>query len=462
MADLRIEPTPVPGLLVVHLPLHNDNRGWFKENWQRENMTELGLPDFAPVQNNVSYNVLRGTTRGIHAEPWDKFVSLASGRVFAAWVDLRAGESFGRVFTIEMGPETAIFVPRGVGNSYQTLVENTAYSYLVNDHWSPKARDSYIFVNLGDPALGIKWPVDLADAKLSEADQQHPGLAQVQPFVAKRTLVLGAGGQLGSALGVEFPDAEMLTRSEFDLTVPASFEGLRWGEVDTVINAAAYTSVDDAETTSGRAAAWAANATGVARLVGIARRHQITLVHYSTDYVFDGTSEFHDEDEPMSPLGVYGQSKAAGDVAVSGLDHHYLIRTTWVVGAGGNFVRKMARLADRGACPQVVEDQHGRLTFTADLARATAHLLRIDAPHGTYNVTSSGPVQTWADIAGSVFEQRGRSASDVLRVSTEQYADGRQLAPRPRISTLSLGRIEGTGFKPSDGSEALSSYLEQL
>src|SRR6188474_1709368 len=120
MTELRIEPTPVPGLLVVHLPVHRDNRGWFKENWQRENMVDLGLPDFAPVQNNVSYNARRGATRGIHAEPWDKMVSVVTGRIFGAWVDLRAGECFGRVVTLEMGPETAVFVPRGVGNSYQT------------------------------------------------------------------------------------------------------------------------------------------------------------------------------------------------------------------------------------------------------------------------------------------------------------------------------------------------------
>jgi len=119
----------------------------------------LGLPDFAPVQNNVSFNVRRGATRGIHAEPWDKMVSVATGRIFGAWVDLRAGESFGRVVTLEMGPETAVFVPRGVGNSYQTLEDATSYSYLVNDHWSPDARSSYTFVNLADPSLAIPWPI---------------------------------------------------------------------------------------------------------------------------------------------------------------------------------------------------------------------------------------------------------------------------------------------------------------
>ena len=92
---MRIETTPIPGLLVLHVPVHGDSRGWFKENWQREKQLALGLPDFGPVQNNISFNAAPGVTRGIHAEPWDKYVSVAAGRVFGAWVDLREGPSFG-------------------------------------------------------------------------------------------------------------------------------------------------------------------------------------------------------------------------------------------------------------------------------------------------------------------------------------------------------------------------------
>ncbi|MHB1009531.1 MAG: dTDP-4-dehydrorhamnose 3,5-epimerase family protein, partial [Propionibacteriaceae bacterium] len=137
MAELTVEKTPIEGMLVVRLVVHGDNRGWFKENWQREKMVALGLPDFGPVQNNMSYNAEVGTTRGIHAEPWDKFVSSAQGRYFGAWVDLREGPGYGTVFTTEVDESVAVFVPRGVGNAYQTLTENVTYSYLVNDHWSP-------------------------------------------------------------------------------------------------------------------------------------------------------------------------------------------------------------------------------------------------------------------------------------------------------------------------------------
>src|SRR5687767_14249008 len=179
---VAVTPTDIPGLLVIDLDVRGDNRGWFKENWQRAKMVELGLPDFGPVQNNMSFNTRAGATRGIHAEPWDKLVSLAKGRIFGVWVDLRPGEHFGRSFTIEMGPETAVYVPRGVGNAFQTLEDETAYSYLVNDHWSLAAKDSYTFLNLADETVAIAWPIPLAEAELSAADEAHPRLAEVTPM----------------------------------------------------------------------------------------------------------------------------------------------------------------------------------------------------------------------------------------------------------------------------------------
>src|SRR5699024_3651197 len=172
--------------------VHGDDRGWFKENWQREKMVALGLPDFGPVQQNISFNTRTGTTRGIHAEPWDKWVSVASGRVFGAWVDLRAGPGFGTVVTAELDPSRAVFVPRGVGNAFQTLAPETAYTYLVNDHWSAEA--AYVFLNLADETTAIDWPIPLSEAVLSAADRTHPRLAQVQPIPPRKILVLGADG----------------------------------------------------------------------------------------------------------------------------------------------------------------------------------------------------------------------------------------------------------------------------
>jgi dTDP-4-dehydrorhamnose reductase/dTDP-4-dehydrorhamnose 3,5-epimerase len=454
-----VQATAIPGLLVVELAVRGDNRGWFKENWQRAKLVADGLPDFGPVQNNVSFNTAAGVTRGVHAEPWDKYVSVASGRVFGAWVDLRPGPTFGVCVTLELGPDRAVFVPRGVGNAFQTLEDATAYSYLVNDHWSAAAKDSYTFLNLADESVAIPWPIPLADAELSEADRAHPRLADVRPMPPRPTLVVGANGQLGRALTAALDGAVAVGRDVLDLADPASVAAFDLSPYGTVVNAAAYTAVDAAETAEGRLAAWATNVTGLAVLVEAARRHRATLVHVSSDYVFDGTRELHDEDEPFSPLGVYGQTKAAGDALVASLPRHLVLRTSWVVGEGRNFVATMASLADRGVSPSVVDDQHGRLTFTAELVRAVEHLLAVDAPSGTYNVSNDGPVQTWADIAREVFALRGRDPGDVTPVSTATYGEGRQLAPRPQHSALDLGRLRATGFVPEEASVALRRYL---
>ncbi|MGI3781821.1 MAG: sugar nucleotide-binding protein [Janthinobacterium lividum] len=454
-----VQATEIPGLLVVELAVRGDNRGWFKENWQRTKMVSDGLPDFGPVQNNVSFNTAAGVTRGVHAEPWDKYVTVASGRVFGAWVDLRPGPTFGVTVTLELGPDRAVFVPRGVGNAFQTLEDATAYSYLVNDHWSAAAKDSYTFLNLADETAAIPWPIPLDRAELSDADRAHPRLAQVRPMAPRPMLVVGAKGQLGRALGDAFPDAVAVGRDVLDLADPTSVAAFDLSPYGTIVNAAAYTAVDAAETADGRRQAWATNVTGLGALVEAARRHRATLVHVSSDYVFDGTRELHPEDEPFSPLGVYGQTKAAGDALVTSLPRHLLLRTSWVVGDGANFVTTMARLADRGVTPTVVDDQHGRLTFTGEIVRALSHLLAVRAPFGTYNVSNGGPVQTWADIAREVFVLRGQPATSVIPVSAAEYGQGKQLAPRPRLSTLDLARLEATGFVPEDAGTALRRYL---
>lgn len=459
MGGLALRPTAIPGLLVIDLVLHGDSRGWFKENWQRAKLTELGLPDFGPVQNNMSYNTDTGVTRGLHAEPWDKLVSIATGRVFAAWVDLREGASFGTVVTIELGPETAVFVPRGVANGYQTLTDDTVYSYLVNAHWSPHARDSYSYLNLADETATIDWPIPLAQATISDADAAHPRLPEAKPVPPKQTLIVGCGGQLGRALTAALPGAVGVDLPDFDLTDPAVAGALDWDDFGTIINASAYTAVDLAETPEGRKAAWAANVDGVARLCRIAAEHRITLVHVSTDYVFDGAAEEHDEEEPFSPLGVYGQTKAAADTLVAQLARHYIVRTSWVIGQGRNFVATMAELAAKGVSPTVVADQYGRLTFTTDLAAGIIHLLTTGAPHGTYNLTNTGPVQSWADIAADVFELSGRSRDDVTPITTEQYAAGKLVSPRPVHSALNLSKLAAAGFTPAPAAQRLSELL---
>lgn len=472
--DLKVTTTNIPGVLVFDLSVHGDARGWFKENWQREKMCALGLPDLRFVQNNISFNDNRGVTRGIHAEPWNKYISVATGSVFGAWVDLRPGESFGQVFTCTLDPSKAIYVPRGVGNSYQALEDGTAYTYLVDAHWSAELKKTYTFVNLADPTLGIQWPIPLEQCELSEADQHHPMIADALPMVPKRTLVTGCKGQLGNAVrayaeahgleGFDYCDIDT-----FDMSDPAAYAQYDWSLYGTVINCGAYTAVDRAETPEGRRICWAANATAPALLARTCTEHGIALVHISSDYVFDGTAELHAEDEPLSPLSVYGESKAAGDLAVAGCPKHYILRSSWVIGRGKNFAKTMRALSDRAAAgelPQVtvVDDQLGRLTFTDQMAGAIFHLLQTNAPYGTYNMTGSGAVRSWADIARRVFERANGNGDAVVPVSTEAYyasAEG-PIAPRPVHSALDLSKLEAAGFTPRDWEEELGEYLDEL
>ncbi len=476
--DLSVAETGIEGLKVVDLAVHGDSRGWFKENWQRAKMTALGIPDLRVVQNNISYNDSRGVTRGIHAEPWDKFISVARGSVFGAWVDLREGSAtYGKVYTTVLDPSKAIYVPRGVGNSFQALEDGTAYTYLVDAHWSLELKRTYTFVNLADPELAIQWPIPLDEATVSEADLNHPYLKDVVPMAPKRTLVIGCNGQLGRAVralaeerGVA-KDFDFCDIDTFDMSDPAAYGKYDWSLYGTVINCGAYTAVDRAETPEGRVTAWKANATGPALLARTCSDHGITLVHVSSDYVFDGTAEVHTEVEPLSPLSVYGQTKAAGDIAVAGCPRHYIMRSSWVIGEGRNFVKTMKGLSDRVADPDdkltqvtVVDDQLGRLTFTRDMAAAIFHVLGTHAPYGTYGCTGSGTVKSWADIARAVFEAANGNGDRVVPVSTADYyasAEG-PVAPRPVHSALDLSKLEAAGFHMPDWEEELGEYIKTL
>ena len=175
--------TDIPGLIIFDVTSVGDERGYFQEKYQKAKLVAAGLPeDFNVVQNSVSYNKQAGVTRGFHAEPWDKYISVITGKVFSAYVDLRKGDSFGKVVTVEITPNVAIFLPQGVANSFQTLEQDTYYIYSVNNHWSADNYDKYCFVNLGDPALGVDWPISLDSAVLSERDRNHPPLADVTPL----------------------------------------------------------------------------------------------------------------------------------------------------------------------------------------------------------------------------------------------------------------------------------------
>jgi len=177
--------TDIPGLLIFNVSYVGDERGYFQEKYQKAKLVAAGLPEtFNVIQNSLSYNKEVGVTRGFHAEPWDKYISVVTGRVFCAYVDLRKGDGFGKVVTVELDANKTIYLPKGVANSFQTLEPDTHYLYSVNKHWSADDLDKYCFANLADPDIGVTWPIPLGEAVMSDRDKNHPMLKDVKPLEA--------------------------------------------------------------------------------------------------------------------------------------------------------------------------------------------------------------------------------------------------------------------------------------
>jgi dTDP-4-dehydrorhamnose reductase len=248
------------------------------------------------------------------------------------------------------------------------------------------------------------------------------------------TLILGGGGMLGSDLRAEFPERSILAPASAELDIrdaAAVLEAAAGAAV--VINAAAYTAVDDAETHEREA--HAINAIGAENAARAAAEAGAAFVQLSTDYVFDGTAtEPYREDAPRNPVSAYGRTKAEGEERV--LAAHpspYIVRTAWLYGAGGrNFPRTMLSLAAERDTVSVVTDQVGQPTWTADLARLIATLLEVDAEPGVYHATNSGKT-TWFGFARAVFERAGL---DPERVQPTDSAAFVRPAPRPAFSVL--------------------------
>jgi dTDP-4-dehydrorhamnose 3,5-epimerase len=275
-------------------------------------------------------------------------------------------------------------------------------------------------------------------------------------------LIVGKGGQLATALQSVFPSALFVGRPEFDIADTETYSRVDWEKIKIIINASAYTNVDEAETDAGRKEAWAVNAAGVRDLSLYTQKYDCTLVHVSTDYVFDGQTKNHNETELPAPLSVYGQSKVAGEMAVSLLPKHYIIRTQWLIGSGKNFVRTMYELGKKGVSPKVVNDQFGRLTFTNSLADFIAYLLEHEHAYGTYHFSNTGTVASWAEIASEIFQTLHYDAK-IIPITTEEFAQGRSpFARRPTHCDFDLSKMTATGFITRDWKTKLKLYLETI
>lgn len=286
-----------------------------------------------------------------------------------------------------------------------------------------------------------------------------------------RILVTGAAGQLGRALLAADWGTRLqplgLTRGELDIADPSAVEAAlgRSGAV-ALVNAAAYTAVDRAE--SEPAAAWRANAEGAAVLAAATAAAGIPLLQLSTDYVFDGRKGApYAEDDPVAPLSVYGASKAAGEAAVRRLQpRHLVLRSGWVFSAGpGNFLATMLRLAGERDEIAVVDDQRGGPTSADDLAAAVVSLLgtlRPDDPrYGTYHFAGAGET-SWLGFAAAIFQRAGWLARRP-RLRAIASADWAAPARRPPDSRLDCSRIAAAfALRPRPWAAMLDAVLRQL
>ncbi|HEU5005136.1 MAG TPA: NAD(P)-dependent oxidoreductase [Candidatus Saccharimonadales bacterium] len=277
-----------------------------------------------------------------------------------------------------------------------------------------------------------------------------------------KIFIAGANGQLGTALRQKYPNAQSADIDQMDITNRDSVLGYNWSNIDAIINAAAFTNVDAAETPEGRVAAWRVNAQAVAHLVEAAQVNNLTLVHVSTEYVFDGTKDNHAVNEPYSPLGVYAQTKAASEIVAGLTPKHYIFRISWLIGEGHNFVRTMMGLAEKNVSPTVVADQVGRLTFTPTLVDVIDHALRNQIEFGIYNVSNDGDPASWADITRLIFEYMGRKDLKVTDTTTAEYfASKPESSPRPLKSAMDLTKIKSSGAQLSDWHSELKNYVDK-
>lgn len=271
-------------------------------------------------------------------------------------------------------------------------------------------------------------------------------------------LITGADGQLGRALQEIYPDAIKTDAKELDITNTEALKNFNWSGIEIIINAAAYTNVDGAETPDGEAAAWAVNDKAVGSLAEIAMQKDLVLVHISTDYVFDGTQKVHSEDEPIKPLGVYGKTKAAGDKKAAQAPKHYILRTSWVIGDGPNFARAILAAAKQRDELKVVADQFGRPTFTTELARIIDYLLKTKSPYGTYNASNGGDTVNWAGFARAILKEAG-SKTQVIDTTAKEYFAGKVSSERPKYSSFDLSKLKSVGYNPKDWREDLKLYI---
>lgn len=280
-----------------------------------------------------------------------------------------------------------------------------------------------------------------------------------------KILITGANGMLAKSVRKRLEGNEIICTDVEDLDI-TNFEAVKEFvakiKPEYIINCAAFTAVDKAETAG--EIVEKINADGPRNLAKAAKENDSILVHVSTDYVFGGDLDVekdYKEDDPKNPVTAYGITKLHGEEAIEeNLDKYYIFRTAWLYGDGNNFVRTMLKLGETKDEINVVSDQHGSPTYAEDLANFIVEAIEKKIPYGIYNATNEG-YTTWYDFTKAIFEYAG-IVCRVNPVTTEEYIEIMKVtqAKRPKNSQMSKEKLKSAGIEVPEWEDALKRYLK--
>jgi dTDP-4-dehydrorhamnose reductase/dTDP-4-dehydrorhamnose 3,5-epimerase len=461
---MKVIKTRFKGLLIVETDVYSDNRGWFTETYTKNIFIDNGIGvDF--VQDNQSYSAQKGTLRGIHFQTnpkaQSKLIRCNRGVIIDTVVDLRKGsDTYKQWFSIELSAENKkqLFIPKGFGHAFVTITDDVEVQYKVDEYYSTEHDRS---IRYDDADIGIEWGIETPI--LSEKDLKAPFLKDSDANFSIKVLVTGAEGQLGhdvvkrlNVLGIE---ALGVDRDNFDITDKEQTQKfILNNRPDVIVHCAAYTAVDKAE--GEKELCYAINVEGTRNIAAAAQAIDAKMVFISTDYVFAGEgTKPNSEYTPTNPVNYYGYTKEQGEVVVRDLlEKYFIIRTSWVYSKNGNnFVKTMLKLAQSKDEINVVNDQIGAPTYTADLANLICDMLQT-TKYGTYHGVNEGYC-SWYEFAKAIFEKAGFA----IKVNPLPSSNYPTKAKRPLNSRLSKSNLDKNGFdRLPQWEDALKRYLNEI
>lgn len=460
---MRYEKTKLDGVIVINPDVHGDDRGWFMETFRDDELRMQGITN-AFVQDNQSFSAKKGTLRGIHYQNYpyaqSKLVRCLRGEILDVAVDLRSwSPNYKKWVSVVLSAENKkqLYIPRGFGHGFVTLTDDVEIAYKCDDYYN-KASEGGVRYN--DADIAVDWGVE--EPILSDKDNNAPLLKDAVCNFGARILVTGANGQLGyevvkllASKGIECAGVDV---QDFDITDEAAVNRyLEAYKPTAIVHCAAYTAVDKAE--DDIAVCEKVNFIGTKNIAGYCAKHNLRLVHISTEYVYgDNGKNPLTETDPTNPLGVYARTKLEAEREAQKVADHIILRTSGVFGKhGNNFIKTMLKLAETKSELTVVDDEFGAPTYAVDLAQAIVALVFHRAT-GIFNISNEGEC-SWNELAKAVFERTGKKVT-VNGISTEAYGSKAKRQLNSRMDKTKIYAI-GIPVMPT-WQNALDRYLEEL